>query len=137
MYTTYRLTLLAKLHVQAGEFDAAAAVLEEAHSISEQFHERFWDAEVHRLQGELRLAQDAHPLEVERCYLRALKIARTQQAKLLELRVVMSLAQLWHRQGRPAEARQLLAETYSWVREGLDTGDLRDARFLLNHVLST
>jgi predicted ATPase len=80
MYTTYRLTLLAKLHVQAGEFDAAAAVLEEAQSISEQFHERFWDAEVHRLQGELRLAQDAHPLEVERCYLRALKIARTQQA---------------------------------------------------------
>jgi hypothetical protein len=49
----------------------------------------------------------------------------------------MSLAQLWHRQGRPAEARQLLAETYSWFREGLDTGDLRDARFLLNHVLST
>jgi adenylate cyclase len=136
MYITYRLALLAELHIQAGQFDAASAVLDEARSISEQFHERFWDVEVHRLQGELLLAQDADPLAVERCYLRALEIARTQQARSLELRVVMSLARLWSRQGRSAEARQLLAETYSWFHEGLDTADLRGARLLLDQLTS-
>jgi DNA-binding SARP family transcriptional activator len=136
MYITYRLALLAELHIQAGQFEAATAVLEEAQSISEQFHEHFWDVEVHRLQGELLLAQAAHPTEVERCYLRALEIARTQQARSLELRVVMSLARLWQRQGKVAEARQLLAETYGWFREGFDTADLRNARSLLDQLSS-
>ena len=95
MYFTYRLALLAELQIQAGQFDAASTVLAEAQVVSEQFHGRSWDVEVHRLQGELLLAQGADPFAVERCYLRALEVARAQQAKSLELRVVMSLAHLW------------------------------------------
>jgi predicted ATPase len=136
MYIPYRLTLLAELQIQAGQLDAAAAMLAEARSVSEQFHGHSWDAEVHRLQGELLLAQAADPLAVERCYRRALDIARTQQAKSLELRAALSLARLWHRQGRSAEARQLLAETYSWFREGFDTADLQTARSLLDQLSS-
>lgn len=137
MYFTYRLALLAELQIQAGQFDAASTVLAEAQVVSEQFHGRSWDVEVHRLQGELLLAQGADPFAVERCYLRALEVARTQQAKSLELRVVMSLAHLWRGQGRVAEARQHLAETYGWFREGFDTADLRSARLLLDQLASS
>jgi tetratricopeptide (TPR) repeat protein len=137
MYFTYRLALLAELQIQADQFDAATAVVAEARSISEQFHARSWDVEVHRLQGELLLAQNADPTEVERSYRRALEITRAQQAKSLELRAVMSLARLWHRQGRSADGRQLLAETYGWFREGLDTADLREARSLLDQLPSS
>jgi DNA-binding SARP family transcriptional activator len=136
MHITYRLALLAELYIQAGQFDKAGAVLEEARTISEQCHERFWDVEVHRLQGELLLAQDADPTAVERCYRRALEIAHMQQAKSLELRVVMSMARLWVRHGRSDEARQLLAETYGWFREGFDTADLGAARLLLDQLSS-
>lgn len=134
MYFTYRLTLLAELQIQIGQFDAASTVLAEAQSVSEQYYGRSWDVEVHRLQGELLLAQGADPFAVERCYLHALEIARIQQAKSLELRVVMSLARLWRRQGRVAEAHQRLAETYGWFREGFDTADLRNARLLLDQL---
>ena len=92
--------------------------------------------EVQRLQGELLRAQGATLNEVEHSYLAALETARAQQAKSPELRVVMSLANLWHWQGRTAEAHQLLAETYAWFREGLDTADLRAARLLLDHLSS-
>jgi tetratricopeptide (TPR) repeat protein len=136
MFMTYRLALLAELQIQNRQFDAAAAVLEEARSISEQYHEHFWDVEVQRLQGELLRAQGATLDEVERSYLHALETARVQQAKSLELRVVMSLANLWHAQGRTVDAHQLLAETYAWFSEDLDTADLRAARSLLDHLSS-
>ena len=125
-----------ELHIQSGQFDVAAAVLEEARSISEQYHEHFWDVEVQRLQGELLRAQGATLGEVERSYLHALETAHAQQAKSLELRVVMSLANLWHAQRRTADAYQLLAETYAWFSEGLDTADLRAARLLLDYLAS-
>ncbi len=136
MFMTYRLTLLAELQIQSGQFDAAAAILEEARSMSEEFHEHYWDVEVQRLQGELLRTQGASLDEVERSYLHALETARAQQAKSLELRVVMSLAKLWHAQGRTAEAHQRLSEIYSWFSEGLDTADLRAARSLLDHLSS-
>jgi predicted ATPase len=70
--------------------------------------------------------------EAEECFWRAIEIARRQQAKTLELRAVMSLSRLWQRQGKKAEARQILAEVYSWFTEGFETQDLRDAKALLN-----
>jgi predicted ATPase len=69
--------------------------------------------------------------EAEACFLRAIEIARQQQAKSWELRASTSLARLWLRQGKHYEARTLLAEVYNWFTEGFDTKDLQEARALL------
>jgi predicted ATPase len=69
--------------------------------------------------------------DAEACFRQALTIARRQQARSLELRAAMSLTRLYQQQGRPAEARPMLAECYGWFTEGFDTPDLRDARALL------
>jgi predicted ATPase len=78
----------------------------------------------------------AHPTEdkAEACFLKAIDIARKQQAKSLELRAVMSLAKLWQQQGKKAKARNLLAEIYNWFTEGFDTKDLQEAKALLEEL---
>ena len=96
--------------------------------------ERWWEAELYRLQGELLLSSSGRRQqaeEAEACFQQALDVARRQQAKSLELRAAMSLARLWQGQGKHAEARQLLAPIYNWFTEGFDTVDLREARALL------
>jgi predicted ATPase len=79
----------------------------------------------------------AHPTgddETETCFLKAVEIARKQQAKSLELRAVMSLSRLWQKQGKKEEARRMLAEIYSWFTEGFDTKDLQEAKALLDEL---
>jgi len=76
----------------------------------------------------------AHPTgedEAEVCFLKAIEVARRQQAKSWELRAATSLARLWQQQGKIAEARELLASVYNWFTEGFDTADLKDAKSLL------
>jgi predicted ATPase len=72
--------------------------------------------------------------EAETCFQQAIEVARSQGAKSLELRAVMSLSRLWQHQGKKAEARQVLAEIYGWFTEGLDTQDLQDAKALLEEL---
>src|SRR5262245_43527327 len=74
------------------------------------------------------------PAEAEACFLKAIEIARQQQAKSLELRAVMSLSRLWQQQGRKAEARQILTEIYGWFTEGLATKDLQETKALLQEL---
>jgi predicted ATPase len=69
--------------------------------------------------------------EAEECFLKAIDIAKRQQAKSLELRAAMSLSRLWQHQGKRKAARQILVEVYNWFTEGFDTADLKDARALL------
>jgi len=116
---------------------------------------RFWEAEIHRLKGELTLQQwkvesqkskipSPQPLmpntqaaveqEAEECFLKAIAIAQKQQAKSLELRAVASLARLWQQQGKTTEARRILAEIYGWFTEGFDTKDLQEAKTLLEEL---
>jgi len=98
--------------------------------------ERFYEAELYRLQGELLLARSAHQTaEAEACFHQALDIARHQQAKSLELRASMSLARLWQRQGKRDEAHQLLAAVYDWFTEGFVTADLQEAQALLEELV--
>ncbi len=102
------------------------------HATGECFHA----AEVHRLQGELLLRQDAADpaiayRQAEACFRQALTVARRQQARSLELRAAMSLTRLYQKQDRLADARPTLAECYDWFTEGFDTQDLREARALL------
>jgi predicted ATPase len=108
-------------------------VLAEALTHADNTGECCYEAELHRLKGELRLQQssDNHP-EAESCFHHALDIARTQQAKSLELRAATSLARLWQQQGKRQEAHDLLAPVYGWFTEGFDTADLQEAKALLD-----
>ena len=103
--------------------------------------ERFDEAELYRLKGELTLAQSrvqglesSVQKEAEECFWKAIGIARQLQAKSLELRAVMSLSRLWQQQGKKAEARQMLVEIYGWFTEGFDTKDLQEAKVLLEEL---
>ena len=70
-------------------------------------------------------------MEAEACFLKAIEIARKQQAKSLELRASMSLARLWQQQGKKAEGHNLLSDVYNWFTEGFDTKDLQEAKALI------
>ncbi len=110
-------------------------MLEEAQTVAETHEERFWEAELHRLKGELLLQQspDNRP-EAETCFNQALSIARNQQAKSWELRAATSLARLWQSQGRRQDAYDVLAPVYEWFTEGFDTADLQEAKTLLDEL---
>ena len=107
-------------------------MLDEALEAMQTTEERVYEAEVYRLKGELLLQQSAAQQgEGEESLQQALAVARRQQAKSLELRAATSLSRLWQRQGKHAEARDLLAPIYGWFTEGFDTADLREAKGLL------
>jgi predicted ATPase len=94
-----------------------------------------YEAELHRIKGELLLRETAaDEQQAEACFQNALKIARGQSAKSLELRAAMSLSRLWQSQGKKAEAQNLLAEVYGWFTEGFDTADLKQAKLLLEEL---
>jgi predicted ATPase len=110
-------------------------LLAEALAVAKDTGECRWDAELHRLTGELLLARSAEPhAEAETCFRQALTIANGQQAKSYELRAAMSLARLWQQQGKRAAAYELLAPVYGWFTEGFDTADLQEAQALLEEL---
>src|SRR5262249_59459050 len=131
--------------VRVSKLPRAVAAEEELSAVAEGLDfardkgERFYEAELHRLRGELLLqrpeAQAAGQAGAEACFRQALEVACRQQAKSWELRAAMSLSRLYQRQGRQAEARPLLADTYGWFTEGFDTPDLQDAKALLEEPL--
>jgi predicted ATPase len=108
--------------------------LQEALSFVEKSGERYHEAELYRLEGELHLLGGESETETEASFQRAIEIARRQSAKSWELRATTSLARLWQLQGKHAEARKRLAEIYGWFTEGFDTQDLKDAKALLQDL---
>jgi class 3 adenylate cyclase/predicted ATPase len=132
---TLWLAILADVLLRNGALDEASAALAEAFSGSEETGVSFHLAELHRLQGEILLGMSNGPRErAEPCFDRALRIARDQKAKSLELRAATSLAQLWRSQGKRTEAHALLAPVYGWFTEGFDTPDLQQAKALLDEL---
>jgi predicted ATPase len=126
------LSMLAEVHSGLGQPEAGLMALSEALALVETTGERYYEAELHRLQGELLLQHAAPEVShAEACFQQSLDIARRQQAKSWELRVAMSLSRLWQQQGKQAEARALLAPIYGWFTEGFDTADLQEAKALL------
>jgi predicted ATPase len=102
---------------------------------SETTGERFYEAELHRLKGELLLQQNSdNHAEAETCFQQAITVAQNQQTKSFELRTATHLARLWQQQGKRQEAHDLLAPVYHWFTEGFDTADLQDAKALLNEL---
>ena len=121
---------LAIAHAALGEAEFGLGLLEEAKVFIETTGERLFEAEVYRLRGELLLRMQK-PGDAEIMLGLALTVARTQHARMWELRAATNLAQLWSEGGRRAEARDLLAPLYGWFTEGFDTPELNEAKVLL------
>jgi len=155
----YDLTLLAEAYGWIGQSAEALPLVKEALALTHHYGGHFYQAEVHRLTGEVRLMPNAGrgvsestppelpmvdkhqsettspspgPTEAEAWFRQALDIARQQQAKSLELRAATSLSRLWQQQGRSTEAYELLAPIYGWFTEGFDTADLQETKALLD-----
>ncbi len=128
----YYLSMLAQAYAMTGEIETGLSYLAEAYELIQQNGERLWEAEVHRLYGELLQQQSvANAAEAERWLHQALKIARQQRAKSLELRAATCLAKWWQSQGERQAAYDLLAPVYEGFTEGFDTADLQDVATLL------
>jgi predicted ATPase len=157
MRQTFYLALQVEALKAGDQIEEGLAVAAEALAMVEATGDRFYEAELHRLRGELLLRQEAgegepSPAEsaaarpqdpdpsglpeAEVCFRRALDVARRQGAKSLELRAALSLARLLRDRGRPAEGRRLLVATFGWFTEGWDTPDLQDARTFLEELAS-
>jgi DNA-binding winged helix-turn-helix (wHTH) protein/predicted ATPase len=145
------LGLLAEaLHI-AGQDKEALLILDDALALADRNSERYYEAELYRLKGELLLmgaagralfktavvgqeAAERHQpatINAEECLHQSMKIAQRQKARALELRAATSLARHYQNQARPEEARVLLTRIYSTFTEGFDTSDMREAKTLL------
>jgi DNA-binding SARP family transcriptional activator/predicted ATPase len=129
------LGMLADALAQAGRMKEGLQAVQEGLEMLAPTHERFYEAELHRLQGELLLRGNGDRPAAEACFREALTVAGRQQAKSFELRAAMSLARLWQQEGKTDDARALLAPIYGWFTEGFDTPDLQDAKALLNALV--
>jgi DNA-binding winged helix-turn-helix (wHTH) protein/predicted ATPase len=133
VFRPYLLALLAESCAHGGQIEAGLSALGEALIAANRQAERFYEAELHRLQGEL-LLQSAGQTDAEVCFHRALDIAGRQGATALELRAAVSLSRLWLQQDKRHQARQLLIDIYSCFTEGFETADLQDARVILDEL---
>jgi predicted ATPase len=134
VYLSYFLSILGDAYTQTGRFQDARKALDEGLAFAEKTDERFQEAELHRLKGELHLAEANDHGAAEGCFRTAIETARRQQGKAWELRATMSLARLWQRQGRRDEARAALVAVYGTFTEGFTTPDLVDAAAQLNSL---
>jgi predicted ATPase len=132
-----RLARAADAFRAARHAEEGLGLIDEAIGLVEKGASRWEESEVHRLKGELLQASAGdltNSSECERCFNRALDVARMQSAKLLELRAASSLARLWRVQGKCEQARDLLGSIYGWFTEGFDTPDLKGAKALLDEL---
>ena len=137
-FHAFLLTLQAEAYAEDGQAREGLRMLEEAFTLVDATAERLWEAEMYRLKGKLLQRAESGErcagLTPEACFLKALEVARRQQAKSLELRAATSLARLWQQQGKRQDAYELLAPVYGWFTEGFDTADLIDAKALLDEL---
>jgi class 3 adenylate cyclase/predicted ATPase len=137
VFMPWVLSILARVHADLGQFDDGWRWIGEAITVVEATKERWWEAEVNRVAGEIALlSPEPDAAKAEAYFERALAVARHQQAKSWELRAAMSMARLWRDQGKRDEARDLLAPVYGWFTEGFDTRDLKEAKALLDELAS-
>jgi predicted ATPase len=130
-----QLSALGDASTQTCRFEDARLALDEGLAIAQKNDERFQEAELHRLKGELLLAETPDQAAgAESCFRQAIETARRQQSKAWELRATMSLARLWQRQGCRDEARAALAAIYGTFTEGFTTPDLVEAVALLKSL---
>jgi predicted ATPase len=132
LYVPFWLSSLVRAFADVGKLDDARRCIGEATTAIETTKQRWCEAEVHRIAGEIALlSPKPDATKAEAYFERAVAVARAQQAKSWELRAAMSMARLWRDQGKRNEARDLLASVYNWFTEGFDTLDLKEAKTLL------
>jgi tetratricopeptide (TPR) repeat protein len=131
--TPWALTILAGVYARAGHTTEAADYLAEAASILDTTEDRYSEAELHRVRGDL-MNSIGDESAAERGYRQALEVANKQSARTFELRAATSLARLWRDQGKLIEAGNLLAPVYGWFTEGFDTPVLQEAKALLDEL---
>ena len=135
MWMPLWLSYLAKANAEIGQFDDARRCIGEATAAVEMAKEKWCEAEVNRIAGEIALlSPEPDGAKAEAHFERALAVAREQQAKSWELRAAMSMTRIWRDQGRWQQARDLLAPLYAWFTEGFDTRDLKEAKVLLDEL---
>jgi predicted ATPase len=129
------LPFLAKAHAECRQFDDAWRCIDEAVIAVETTGERWLEAEIYRVAGEIALMSPQRDTVKAQAYFeRALSVARQQQAKSWELRAAMSMARLWRDQGKLQQAREFARSSLRLVHEGFDTRDLREAKALLDEL---
>jgi len=132
LYEPWHLWHLAVAYAELDQPDDARRCIDDAIDKVERSNEKWAEGEVHRIAGEIALKSVVRDTErAEKCFERALSVACHRQMKSCELRAAMSMARLWRDQGKPQQARELLAPIYGWFTEGFDTLDLKDAKALL------
>jgi predicted ATPase len=135
LWVQLNLSYLARAHAELGQFEDAWRYISKATTGVEKTKEKWYEADVLRIAGEIALIPPQRDMAKAQTYFeRALTVARQQQAKSWELRAAMSMARLWRDQGKRDEARELLAPVYGWFTEGFDTCDLKEARALLDEL---
>jgi predicted ATPase len=135
VFVPWYLMYLASSYASLNQYDDASHTISEARETVDVTNERWCEAEVARVAGEIALLgpkQDS--AKAHKNFKHALAVARQQQAKSWELRAAMSLARLWRSQGKVQQARELLAPVYGWFTEGFDTRDLKEAKALLDEL---
>jgi predicted ATPase len=125
--------ILAETYGMVEQTEDALALLTDALAAVETSEERFYEAELYRLKGELLLMQ-GNEAEAEASFQKAIEVARMQEAKSWELRATVSLCRLRQQQGKREEAHPMLAEIYGWFTEGFGTPDLKEAQALLEEL---
>jgi DNA-binding winged helix-turn-helix (wHTH) protein/class 3 adenylate cyclase/predicted ATPase len=137
LWASLHMSHLARAYTMLGQFDDAWSCINEAITAVDTTKERWWEAEVHRIAGEIALKSPQSDAATAQAYFeRAIAVAREQQAKSWELRAAMSLARLFRDKGKRNKARDLLAPVYVWFTEGFDTLDLKEAKALLDDLAS-
>jgi class 3 adenylate cyclase/predicted ATPase len=135
MWMPLWLSYLARASAEIGQFDDAQRCIGEAMAAMETAKERWYEAEINRIAGEIALLlPEPDVAKAQVCFERALEIARKQQAKSWELRAAISMARLCRDQEKRAQARDLLAPVHGSFTQGLDTLDLKQAEALLNEL---
>jgi predicted ATPase len=138
LWMPLHLSYLARAYAELGQSDNALRCTGEGITAAETAKERWHEADIHRIAGEITLlSQKPSAAKAEAYFERALSVARLQQAKSWELRAAMSMARLWRDQGKWNEAGALLAPVYGWFSEGFDTRDLKEAKDLLRELTSS
>ena len=132
---TWYLPYLARAYAGLGQFEDAWRSVSEAIFSVETTKERWCEADIHQTAGEIALmSPEPNKVKAETHFVRALAVAREQQAKSWELRAAMSMARLWRDQGKRQQAHDLLAPVYGWFTEGFDTLDLKEAKVLVDEL---
>jgi hypothetical protein len=133
-FQPYFIALTTEVCMRLSRIDDALELLSSAFDFVDRTDERWCEAELHRLKGELSLLTAASDFNGDEHFRRAIEVARKQNARSLELRATTSLARLLAKQGKRYEGRAMLADIYNWFTEGFDTLDLKDAKALLGEL---